>query len=546
LTRPFPGDQLIDTDLGDEIKAYPPTLEVGRTGLKRAGGYVNDEFLPQLRGRQAVKVYREMSENSAILGAWLYTVTQLLRQIEWRVEPASSSPEDKANADFVEQCMDDMEVGFADFVAEACSCLVYGWSLHEIVFKRRQGLWAANEHNRSKFEDNKLSWRKFAIRSQESMLRWVFNEGGDVLAMVQMPAPRYQRIVLPMQRCLLFRPQLSKGSPEGKSLLRTAYRPWFMVKRFEEIEAVGIERDLTGLPVAYVPPNVLNPRPGSDEAKMLAAVKQAVTAVRRNEQEGLIWPLSYDDDRNLQYDFKLLTSGGSRQFNVDEVVQRYETRMLMSVMADFIMTGHENSGASYALHTDKSGIFRTGVNGIAKAIADPINRKAIPQLFKLNGMQPPALPTLVPNDVDPPDLAQLAQFIMSTASAGMTWFPDGELEKFIRDAARLPQQDEEITEIHDEQQRGQAILALAQQKMQGIQMDQQAEMGEQQATQGAQQTVQGAQAIAGTAQDQKMQVAQFAAGRQDAKDQKAQAAKDAAAKAKPATKNNRAASKGKS
>ena len=540
MTRPFPGDALIDTDLGDEIKRYPPTLEVGRPGLKRAGGYVNDEFLPQLRGRQAVKVYREMSENSAILGAWLYTVTQLLRQIEWRVEAASSSPEDKANAEFVEQAMDDMEIGFADFVSEACTCLIYGWSLHEVVYKRRQGLWSANPKNQSKYADNRMSWRKFAFRSQESMLRWVFNEAGDVLAMVQMPAPRYQRIVLPMTRCLLFRPQLSKGSPEGKSLLRTAYRSWFMVKRFEEIEAVGIERDLTGLPVAYVPPNVLNPRPGSEEAKMLAAVKQAVTAVRRNEQEGLIWPLSYDDDRNLQYDFKLLTSGGSRQFNVDAVVQRYETRMLMSVMADFIMTGHENSGASYALHTDKSGIFRTGVNGIAKAIADPINRQAIPQLFKLNGIQPNALPTLVPNDVDPPDLTQLAQFIMSTASAGLQWFPDGELEKFIRDAARLPQVDPEIIAVHEQEQRQQAILDLAQQKMQMIQMQQQVDMGEQQLDQGAvqgdQQTVQGAQQIAGTAQDQQMQVAQFAASRQDAADAKKAEARKVPTKNKPTAK----------
>lgn len=520
MTRPFPGDQVLDADLGDEIKNFPPQLEVGRTGLKRSGGYIQDEFLPQLRGRQAIKVYREMSENSPVLGAWIYTVTQLLRQIEWRVQPASTDPQDKANAEFVEQALDDMDVGFADIVAEACTCLVYGWSLHEMVFKRRMGLWAGGQRNRSKFDDGRITWAKFAPRSQDSMLRWVFDDVGNVQAMVQMPAPRYQRIVLPMKRCLLFRPQLNKGSPEGKSLMRTAYRPWFMIKRLEEIEAVGAERDLAGLPVAYVPPNVLNPRPGSDEAKMLQAVKQAVTAVRRNEQDGLVWPMAYDDDGHLQYDFKLLASGGSRQFNIDGIIERYETRMLMSVMADFIMTGHENNGGSYALHTDKSGIFRTGVNGIAKAIADPINRKAIPQLFALNGIRPEKLPTLEPSDVDPPDLTQLAQFIGATAGAGMTWFPDGTLEKFIRDAARLPQQDPEVSEAHDQAQRDQAVMQLAQMKMQGIQMEQQAAMGEQQAEQGAQQTVQGAQQIAGTAQDQQLKTAQFVASRQDAADAK--------------------------
>jgi hypothetical protein len=527
VTRPFAGDQILDADLGDEIKNFPPQLEVGRTGLKRSGGYVQDEFLPQLRGRQAIKVYREMSENSPVLGAWLYTVTQLLRQIEWRVEPASDDPNDKAIAEFVEECLDDLDVGFADVVSEACTCLTYGWSLNEIVYKRRMGMWAPNPMNRSKHADGRMGWRKFSPRTQDSMLRWVFSETGEVLAMVQMPAPRYQRITLPMKRCLLFRPQVNKGSPEGKSLLRTAYRPWFMIKRLEEIEAIGAERDLAGLPVAYVPPNVLNPRPGSDEAKMLQAVKQAVTAVRRNEQDGLVWPLSYDDDRNLQYDFKLLASGGSRQFNIDGIIERYETRMLMSVMADFIMTGHENNGGSYALHTDKSGIFRTGVNGIAKAIADPINRKAIPQLLKLNGIQPEKLPKLVPSDVDPPDLTQLAQFIMSTASAGMTWFPDGELEKFIRDAARLPQQGPDITAAHDQAARDQAVMQLAQMKMQGLQMEQQAAQGEQQ--------------IAGTAQDQDLKGAQFVAGRQDAAD-----AKKAEAKKTAATNGKAPAKKGKS
>jgi hypothetical protein len=512
VTRPgYRVEAQFDGDPVDEIKNLPPTFEIGGTGLKRSGGYINDEFLTQLRGRQAIKVYREMSDNSAVLGAWMYTVKQLLRQIEWRVEPASSKPSHKADAEFVEQAMGDMEHSFADFISEACSMMVYGWSVHEMVFKRRQGLWPTDPRNRSKFNDGKLGWRKFPIRSQDSLLRWVFAKNGDVEAMVQMPAPAYQKIVLPMSRCLLLRPDLNKGSPEGRSLLRSAYRPWWMSKRFEEIEAVGIERDLAGIPVAYVPPNILNPRPGSDDAKMLEAVKSAVTKVRRNEQEGLVWPLVYDEDRNLQYDFKLLTSGGSRQFDIGGTIQRYETRMLMSVMADFIMTGHENSGASYALHTDKSGIFETGVNGIAKAFADPFNRRAIPQLFKLNGLRPDDLPTLVPNNVNPPDLAQLASFISTTSNAGMTWFPDGELEKFVRDAAQLPKVDPEIIRVHDVQMRQGAILALAQQKMQAVQMEQQMATGEQGVVQGEQQIANAEQSQQIAAQQAVQQAAEPAA-----------------------------------
>ena len=56
---------------------------------------------------------------------------------------------------------------------------------------------------------------------------------------------------------------------------------------------------------------------------------------------------------------------------------------------------------------------------------------AIPRLFALNGIKPAELPTIVPNDVDPPDLTQLAGFMTAMTSAGMQWFPDPELEKFL-------------------------------------------------------------------------------------------------------------------
>jgi hypothetical protein len=36
-------------------------------------------------------------------------------------------------------------------------------------------------------------------------------------------------------------------------MLRTAYRPWFMKKRLEEFESIGIERDLAGLPIMWLP-----------------------------------------------------------------------------------------------------------------------------------------------------------------------------------------------------------------------------------------------------------------------------------------------------
>ncbi len=447
-SRATNGVDATGTDLAalKEIQGTSPFMELGATGLKRSGGYLDEEFLPQLRGRKAVQVYKEMSENDPLVGALIFTVDRLLRNVEWRVEPAGKSKEDKDAAKLVETCMDDMSHTWGDFISEVLSSLVYGWSWHEIVYKRRVSPWEKDPTKKSQYTDNMVGWRKMPIRAQETLLRWVFDESGDCIAMTQLAPPHYKTTVLPMDRSLLFRYRHHKGSPEGMSMLRNAYRPWYMKKRLEEFEAVGVERDLAGLPIVKLPAEFLRARPGSEQAKTVEAFKRMVKSVRRDEQEGIVFPMAYDQDtKQPLYSFELMGGGGGRAFNTDGIIKRYEERILMTVLADFIMVGHQATG-SYSLHTDKTGIFRTSLNSIAENIADTLNRHAIPRLFLANGWKPANLPKIVPSDVDSPDISQLASFMQSMAGTGVTWFPDPTLENFIRDAARLPKLDEDEQE----------------------------------------------------------------------------------------------------
>lgn len=447
-SRATNGVDATGTDLAalKEIQGTSPFMELGATGLKRSGGYLDEEFLPQLRGRKAVQVYKEMSENDPLVGALIFTVDRLLRNVEWRVEPAGKSKEDKDAARLVETCMDDMSHTWGDFISEVLSSLVYGWSWHEIVYKRRVSPWEKDPTKKSQYTDNMVGWRKMPIRAQETLLRWVFDESGDCIAMTQLAPPHYKTTVLPMDRSLLFRYRHHKGSPEGMSMLRNAYRPWYMKKRLEEFEAVGVERDLAGLPIVKLPAEFLRARPGSEQAKTVEAFKRMVKSVRRDEQEGIVFPMAYDQDtKQPLYSFELMGGGGGRAFNTDGIIKRYEERILMTVLADFIMVGHQATG-SYSLHTDKTGIFRTSLNSIAENIADTLNRHAIPRLFLANGWKPANLPKIVPSDVDSPDISQLASFMQSMAGTGVTWFPDPTLENFIRDAARLPKLDEDEQE----------------------------------------------------------------------------------------------------
>ncbi len=466
-----------DLTVGTVKQNTSPMIELGSTGLKRSAGYVNEEFLPALRGRKAVQVFREMSENDPIVGALLFAVDRLLRQIEWRVEPASHKSEDKKAAEFLESCMDDMSHTWDEFISEILTMLPYGWSYHEVIYKRRIGQYEKDPKKRSRYTDGKIGWRKIPIRSQETLQRWVFDDGGGIKGLVQLAPPMYKTTFLPIDKSLLFRVSTVKNNPEGRSFLRNAYRPWFYKKRLEEIEGIGIERDLAGLPVAKVPHDYLSAAKGTDKAKMVDAFRKMVRSVRRDEQEGVVIPAAYDQDtKQPLFDFSLLNSGGGRSFDTNSIIQRYEQRILMTVLADFIMVGHEGTG-SYALHTDKTGLFRASINSVSQAIADVLNRYAVPRLFAVNGWKVEELPQFVPGDVDPPDLNQLSSFMGQMANAGVQWFPDPELEKFLRQAARLPKMDETTEELREQQKRQSDVMAMAQQEMQMIQLKQQAEQG---------------------------------------------------------------------
>lgn len=416
--------------------------EIGSTGLRRWGGYVDEEFLPQLRGRKAVQVYRDMSENDPMVGALIWAIDKLLRGITWRVDAASSDPDDKLAAQFVEECMDDMSHTWDDMISEILSMLVYGWSWHEVVYKRRVGD-VRNPSLKSKFNDGMIGWRKIPIRAQETLMRWNFDDDGGIQSLVQLAPPDYQMKTIPIGKSLLFRPGLHKNNPEGRSILRNAYRPWYFKKRFEEIEGIGVERDLAGLPKAGIPAEFLSATPGSKEDVIAQAFKKMVRDVRRDAQEGIVMPLAYDEEtKQPLYTFELMSAAGARQFDTDAIIQRYEQRILMTVLADFILVGHQDTG-SYALHTDKTGIFRSSLNSFATAICNVFNRHEIPRLFALNGWELDAFPEIMPSDVDAPDLTELGAFMTAMTQSGMMFFPDPDLEEYIRRVAKLPMKSEE-------------------------------------------------------------------------------------------------------
>jgi len=405
--------------------------ELGSSGLRRSGGIINEEFLPNLQGVKGFKVYREMRDNDPVVGAMLYAIDKVITRLEWHVEG-----EDERTATFVQECLDDMSDSWDATLQNILSMLVYGWSFHEVVYKIRGGLTGDAKTN-SRFKDYRIGWRKWPVRAQETLQEWMLDDRGGIQGMIQMDPSGGGLHRIPIEKAVLFRTTTNRNNPEGYSLLRNAYRPWFYKRRIEEIEAVGIERDLAGLPMAFVPPEYLMGSANAAQKAVLQAVTEIVQNVKRNEQEGIVFPAAYDEQGNRVFDLQLLSASGARQFDTGAVIQRYDQRISMSLLSDFLLLGSDKVG-SFALGTAKVDLWTLAVDSIAKTIAEVVNQYAIPRLLKLNAMRTDKMPELTYGQVSSVELSEVADYVSKLMGVGAI-LPDPGLEGHLRSLGDLPE-----------------------------------------------------------------------------------------------------------
>lgn len=118
----------------------------------------------------------------------------------------------------------------------------------------------------------------------------------------------------------------------------------------------------------------------------------------------------------------------------------------MTVLADFILLGHEGVG-SYALSSDKTNLFSVALGTFLDLIAEVFNRFAIPRLLKINGINSENPPLLKHGDIENPDLGVISTFMGALTSAGMPLFPDPKMQQWARQIAGMPEQtDEEMNQ----------------------------------------------------------------------------------------------------
>lgn len=390
----------------NKATAKVKTAPIGVIGLKTASGKIEEEFLYDLRWPDAGKIYQEMMSNDAVVGGCLYLIETLIRKAHWHTQPASSEAGDIEAAEFLESCMHDMTETWDAFICEVLSMLPYGFSFHEIVYKTRRGPLEKDKKFRSKYTDGRIGWQSMPIRSQSTLSDWVVDETtGDATHFTQDPslvgsqAPVQE---IPLEGNLLFRTKATRGNPEGWSILRRAYRSWYFKRYIEELEGIGIERNLAGIPVLAPPPDVPLFDPNNEDMiRMLGWAQELIDGLRQDRNHGVILP-------NTDWSLKLLgIDGAGRAIDTDTAIRRHENRIAMSMLADVILMGGDRTG-SFALAETKQSLLMNSLQAIINSIADTLNQSAIPTLFTLNNWQLEQYPKIVADDLQPVTIKDVA------------------------------------------------------------------------------------------------------------------------------------------
>ena len=400
------------------------TQDIGDTGLVQTWGQIQDDFLQEWRGQEKVKRIDEMLRNSPVIAALRMAIEMPVRDISWQF--ISDQGEGDPRIELLNEALENMSHSWNDHIVDALLTPFYGWTMFTITYENVGG---------------RMLWKKFKMLGHDTVMRWVIADDGGLEGLQQWPHLWPEPI--PIERMLVYRQRKTRNNPEGESILRPAWTAWYYVKNIQQIEAIGIERNLAGLPVITPPQGVDPDGDDGDQAQLI------IRNVRNDEQAGVVLPPPRGPEEYQRWHLELMApSSAGKVMDTNMVISRYEKRMLMASLAQFLMLGQDSIGA-LATFEGASDFFTMAINTIAGIIAETFTKYAVSRLLKLNGLDDDGI-TLEHSPAGDIGLDVIGTFLQQ-AGTFVTWTPDDEV--WLRSLARLPEKDADELGLLQEEER---------------------------------------------------------------------------------------------
>ena len=399
--------------------------EIGTTGVysKNIGSYF-DEGIKDLTFPHSLDTYDKMAMDVTIASA-LNAVNVIASRVHIYVESYDQSNIHKKRADFVMQCLKDLDDGesLENIVQKALTLNKYGFSILEKVFRRRRHKFG------SKYDDGKIGIKALPMRNQHSISGFKWDENfrkveGLYQANRPKPPSYYNYFAnniknpllfkptendtfIPRNRYLHFKADLSSDLPESVSPLYACYGGWRELQRHKDMENIAASKNMNGILVGRIPQEYLAADADEDMRKAGDVVKGSLSKLAVNEQAAIVLPSTRSDDAHgsLDWDVTTLQSSSSHVTSISDIVKRLQNEILQLMFADILRSGDEVTNVS----KNKKSMLNMLVETRVQEVLRVLNNDLIPELFRRNGWDDSKLPTLRYGELEEVDMAVFAK-----------------------------------------------------------------------------------------------------------------------------------------
>jgi len=394
---------------------------LGDSGSERYGGYFQDEPNAQWRDDSRVDLVEEMRRSDGAIKAVLNAIKAPMLATRWYVEIASDNAKDQEIKDFAQENIDTMQRTWKDFLRESLGYLDFGFYPFEIVYEKRDG---------------KIYIRDLEPRIPASIQNWQLSDGRrGIVQNINTDEAEATSVEIPMNKLLVFTNDKEGDDITGQSILRPAWKHYFIKDTLYRVASISAERYGVGIPKITMPDGA-----GDDEK---AEAEDMAKNLRANEENRIILP-------NQGWEVEIVTPSGNPQGQaIESQIQHHNKMILMNVLAGFLGLGSDSTG-SFALSKDQSSFFLKHVEDKASYVAEQFTKQVLIPLIEINFGPREIMPQLRFTSLGDIDFKEMSEVLNVLTTAGLIK-KSGKMTKFVHDTFKLPElTEEELDAIDDD------------------------------------------------------------------------------------------------
>lgn len=409
--------------------------ELGSEGMATVRDITNFLQPIELRWPTCLKTYEKMKLDSTVSAA--LDLGYIL--IEKRFSNAElhynkNSERSKQAKEFIEWCFDNMDGQTLRSIARnAATFREHGFSILEKVYTR-----VKDGKYQGWFKVSKLGYRHPLSLYQAEP--FVFGSDGRELVSIKQDPSFFKNstgyfsfpnsihsepIEIERKKFILFGYNATDSVKFGSSPLNSAYKAWREKVILEDLEVTGTSKSLSGMPLIYLPNDILTKAamdPTSPEGLAVKALDRQMANLHAGDQAYMRLPSDLIDGSTTTraYELKFLgVDGNSSATNTKELINDRKKAILDRLGAGFINLGNDSVG-SYNLGESKSNLHGHYVERDCNIIEEGINKDLIPQLLAMNNifLSSDEMPYLQSGWAEDPSKDETSKVIQRTAAVG--------------------------------------------------------------------------------------------------------------------------------